>query len=98
MLSLAFELDELHTVAELVVTGHDLPVNHNRTIAEPKSGSAPGADCEGHHHLDVATASAQVRGLKAHRDIRVFGMNLYLHLDGVTLMTTSLFGSDVRIW
>jgi hypothetical protein len=97
LLSLTFELDKLHTVAELVVTGDDLSVNHSRTIAEPKSGSDPDTDCEGHHHLDVATASAQVRGFKAHRDIRVFGMNLYLDLDGVARMTTTLFGGDVRI-
>jgi len=98
LLSLAFELDEPHTIAKLRVAGDDLPVNHSRTIAEPKSGSDPDADRKGHHHLDVATASAQVRGLKAHRDIRVFGMNLYLDLDGVASVTTPLVGGDVRIW
>ena len=93
---MAFEFHERDAIAKMGVARRDQPSDDDRAIVEPERDLNAQANCEGHHHLNVAAAATEVGGLEVHRNAGAFDVDFDLHLDGITRMQSAFaFGKTV---
>jgi len=83
-------MHKLNAVAELGMTGDDASVDEYGMAVEPESGSNTDVDCQGHDHLDVTAAAAEVGGLQAHGDLVALLVDFDLDLQRIARMAAAI--------